>query len=121
MDAQARTEPGDEHFAAASETFKLLGDGTRLKILWALLDREHSVGDLAGRVGAQPAAVSQHLAKLRAARLVRARREGNRMYYVAADGHVRSLVEQTLRHATHLLPEHPATPTADSEQIRTVA
>lgn len=121
MDAQTVSDPGDEEFAAASETFKLLADGTRLKILWALLRQEHSVGELAARVGAQPAAVSQHLAKLRAAHLVRVRREGNRMYYEAEDAHVRSLVEQTLRHATHVVPDHPAAPRPPAEQIRTVA
>jgi ArsR family transcriptional regulator, zinc-responsive transcriptional repressor len=121
VDAQTVGEPGAEQFAAASETFKLLADGTRLKILWALLHQEHSVGELAARVGAQPAAVSQHLAKLRAAHLVRARREGNRMYYEADDAHVQSLVDQTLRHATHVVPELLAAPSPEDGQIRTVA
>jgi DNA-binding transcriptional ArsR family regulator len=112
MDAQVVVEPEDEHFAVASETFKLLADATRLKILWALLTNEHSVGDLASHVGAQPAAVSQHLAKLRAAHLVRTRREGNRMYYQAADGHVRHLVEDALRHTAHTAHAAPAAPAA---------
>ena len=55
---------------------KLLGDETRLRVIWALLEGEHSVNELAELVSAQPAAVSQHLAKLRLARLVRSRREG---------------------------------------------
>lgn len=96
-------QPGDEEFALGAETFKLLADGTRLKILWALMQRAHSVGDLARQVGAQPAAVSQHLAKLRAAHLVRVRREGNRMYYDTDDAHVRHLVEQALSHTAHQL------------------
>ena len=58
---------------------KLLGDETRLRVIWALLEGEHSVNELADIVGAQPAAVSQHLAKLRLARLVRSRREGTRI------------------------------------------
>jgi DNA-binding transcriptional ArsR family regulator len=41
---------------------KLLGDETRLRVIWSLLEGEHSVNELADRVGAQPAAVSQHLA-----------------------------------------------------------
>ena len=61
---------------------KLLGDETRLRVIWALLEGEHSVNELAEVVGAQPAAVSQHLAKLRLARLVRSRREGTRIFYV---------------------------------------
>jgi ArsR family transcriptional regulator, zinc-responsive transcriptional repressor len=80
---------------------KLLGDETRLRVIWALLEGEHSVNDLAEIVGAQPAAVSQHLAKLRLARLVRSRREGTRVYYVLDDAHVRRLVEEVLTHAAH--------------------
>ncbi len=105
----AYTLPDGERFELAVETFKLLADNTRLRILWALLHGEHSVGDLATHVGAQPPAVSQHLAKLRMARLVKVRREGNRLYYAADNSHVRHLVEQALFHTDHLvhdLPEH---------------
>ena len=52
--------------------------------MWALLHGEHSVNELADHVGARPPAVSQHLAKLRAAGLVRTRRDGNRIFYAAA-------------------------------------
>ncbi len=93
----------DEQVDLAVEMFKLLADGTRLRILWALLHGEHSVGDLAAHVGAQPAGVSQHLAKLRLARLVKVRREGNRMFYAAENTHVRELVEQALFHADHVV------------------
>jgi DNA-binding transcriptional ArsR family regulator len=74
-----------------------------------LLHGEHSVSNLADHVGAQPSAVSQHLAKLRMARVVRVRREGNRMFYAAENAHVRRLVEEALFHADHLvggLPDH---------------
>jgi DNA-binding transcriptional ArsR family regulator len=122
VDAQTVVLPGDEQFGLASETFKLLADSTRLKILWALLQREHSVGDLARQVGAQPAAVSQHLAKLRAAYLVRVRREGNRMYYDADDAHVRHLVEQALRRTAHLVADRPGGGDQPGERpVRTVA
>jgi len=56
----------------AAESLRLLGDPTRIKILWALLQGESSVACLADLVGASPTAVSQHLAKLRLAGLVRA-------------------------------------------------
>jgi DNA-binding transcriptional ArsR family regulator len=85
---------------------KLLGDETRLRIICALLEGEHSVNELADLVGAQPAGVSQHLAKLRLARLVRSRREGTRIYYVVDDLHVRRLVEEVLTHADHVRSEH---------------
>ncbi len=70
-----------EEIEAAVGMLKLLGDETRLRIIWALLHQEYSVNELAEVVGAQPAGVSQHLAKLRLARLVRTRRSGNRIYY----------------------------------------
>ncbi|HEY1829590.1 MAG TPA: metalloregulator ArsR/SmtB family transcription factor [Acidimicrobiales bacterium] len=93
-------EAGELH--SAVEMLKLLGDETRLRIVCALLEGEHSVNDLAGVVGAQPAGVSQHLAKLRLGRLVRTRREGTRVYYVIDDAHVRGLVEAVLSHADHV-------------------
>ncbi len=68
--------PAGEEFRSAVGMLKLLGDETRLRVIWVLLEGEHSVNELAEVVGAQPAAVSQHLAKLRLARLVRSRREG---------------------------------------------
>jgi DNA-binding transcriptional ArsR family regulator len=100
-------QPADTQVELAVETFKLLADETRLRILWALLHGEHSVNELAAHVGAQPAAVSQHLAKLRLARLVRGRREGTRMFYAAENSHVRQLVEQALFHADHLVDDAP--------------
>ncbi len=81
---------------------KLLADETRLRVIWALMEGERSVNQLAELVGAQPAAVSQHLAKLRLARLVRSRREGTRIFYVVDDEHVRLLVEEVMNHADHV-------------------
>jgi DNA-binding transcriptional ArsR family regulator len=81
-----------------------------MKILWALLQGESSVACLAELVGAAPTAVSQHLAKLRLARLVRARREGTFVYYTAADVHVKALLTEALFHADHAdkdLADHP--------------
>lgn len=109
-DRDRRTEAGDPEFELAVDTFKLLGDVTRLKILWALLHGERSVGELADHVGARVPAVSQQLAKLRAARLVRARRDGNHMYYGADDAHVLHLVEQALFHSDHVVRETSARP-----------
>lgn len=94
--------PSEDEFQSAVGMLKLLGDETRLRIIWALLDGEHSVNELASLVGAHPTGVSQHLAKLRLARLVRTRRDGTRIYYVADDAHVRRLVEEVLSHADHV-------------------
>ena len=93
----------------AVATMKLLADETRLKLVWALLHGEHSVGELADHVGAQPANVSQHLAKLRLARLVRVRRDGNRVLYLIENDHVGRLLEEALFHSNHVqrgLPDH---------------
>ncbi|MDT5067901.1 MAG: hypothetical protein QOK02_4056, partial [Mycobacterium sp.] len=57
----------------------MLADTTRVQLLWSLADREMSVNDLAGRVGKPAPSVSQHLAKLRMAHLVRTRREGTQV------------------------------------------
>lgn len=103
--------PNEEQVNLAAETFRMLADATRVKVLWALLQGESSVACLAELVGATPTAVSQHLAKLRLARLVKTRREGTFVYYSAADVHVRRLLEEALFHADHTdqdLPDHPA-------------
>lgn len=92
-----------EQVALAADTLKLLSDPTRLKILWALLHGEHSVSELAEHITAQPAAVSQHLAKLRIAQLVKVRRDGNKMFYLTDNGHVRKLIEEALSQADHII------------------
>lgn len=79
----------------------MLSDGTRVKLLWCLLDSERSVGDLANLVDKPPAAVSQHLAKLRLARLVQTRREGNTIFYRLDSDHARHLVLEGIHHAEH--------------------
>lgn len=86
----------------------MVAETTRLRIMWALLHGEHSVNELADHLGARPAAVSQHLAKLRLGRLVSTRREGTRIFYLADNDHVRRLVEEALLHADHILQGHPA-------------
>ena len=96
-----------ERLDAATEMFKMLADRTRLHIMWALLHGEHPVGALAEHVGVAPAAVSQHLAKLRLARLVHTRREGNRIFYSAENDHVLRLVTEALFHADHLTSGRP--------------
>ncbi|MFI6510439.1 ArsR/SmtB family transcription factor [Streptosporangium sp. NPDC050855] len=103
--------PTEEQVHLAAESFRLLCDPTRIKILWALLQGESSVACLAELADAAPAAVSQHLAKLRLAGLVKGRREGTFVYYSAADEHVRRLLTQGLYHADHLDREDaPAAP-----------
>ena len=93
--------PQDEQADLAAETFRMLADPTRIKLLWALLQGESSVTCLAELAGVSPTSVSQHLAKLRLAGLVRGRREGTFVYYAAANTHVHALLAEALFHADH--------------------
>lgn len=93
--------PPDEQANLAAETFRMLADPTRIKLLWALLQGESSVTCLAELAGVSATSVSQHLAKMRLAGLVRGRREGTFIYYSAASTHVQSLLAQALFHADH--------------------
>jgi DNA-binding transcriptional ArsR family regulator len=101
--------PAPEQVDLAVEVFGMLSDATRVRLLWALLDAERSVNELAEAVGKAPATVSQHLAKLRMARLVRTRRQANQIFYRIDSSHVRQLVEDAIFHAEHTtggIPEH---------------
>jgi DNA-binding transcriptional ArsR family regulator len=105
--------PSSSQVAVASDAFRLLSDPTRIKLLWALLQGESSVSCLARLVGASPTAVSQHLSKLRWAKLVSVRREGTFAYYSAADEHVARLLAEALFQADHRasgLPERLTSP-----------
>lgn len=103
MDAQVRTHPSIDAFAAAAEVLKLVADPTRLHLLWVLVAGEHTVSALAETVGARPASVSQHLGKLRLGNLVGTRREGNRIHYSLANDHVARLVRESILEADHLV------------------
>lgn len=81
-----------------SRIFKALGDGSRLKILWALEKGEMCVCDLAALLGISESAVSHQLRLLRTMRLVKNRRHGTILYYRLADLHVSELVRVALEH-----------------------
>jgi DNA-binding transcriptional ArsR family regulator len=93
--------PDDADVQVAADAFRMLSDTNRIKILVALLQGESSVNCLAELIGASPSVVSQHLAKLRLAGLVRVRREGTFAYYAAANSHVQRLLNEALSHADH--------------------
>ncbi len=86
----------------------MLADGTRIRLLWELQDSERSVNQLAESVGKPAPAVSQHLAKLRMARMVRTRREGNQVFYRVENDHVASLVRDAIHNAEHATDGIPA-------------
>ncbi len=102
MSAHKRNKPSEDHVAIATDLFKLVSDPTRLKILWALLHGEHSVGELAEDVGVASTVVSQHLAKLRIAHMVSVRRDGTKMFYSAENEHALKLIEQAFSQADHI-------------------
>lgn len=96
-----RPVPDDEQVELAVEVFRMLADATRVRLLWGLLDGERSVNDLAQLVGKPAPAVSQHLAKLRMARLVATRRQANQIFYRIETEHVSQLVADAIYHAEH--------------------
>jgi len=85
----------------------MLADGTRVQILWELIDRELPVNELADTIGKPGPSVSQHLAKLRMARLVRTRREGTQMFYQLENDHIRQLIIDAIDNAEHAGPSVP--------------
>lgn len=93
-----------------ADTFGMLSDATRAQIVYMLTKGEYSVNELAEFVPVSPSAVSHHLARLRAVRLVHTRREGNQVFYSIDDAHVEALFREALYHLDHVrrnLPDHP--------------
>lgn len=85
-----------------AEWFKVLGDATRARILYAVLEAgELCVCDLAATVDVPESTVSHALRWLRGAGVVRARRSGKMMYYSLDDGHVRMLLDIGREHLRH--------------------
>ena len=97
-----------EYVELAVEVFAMLSDATRIRIILALRDSELAVNQLAEKVGKSQAAVSQHLAKLRLARIVATRREGTRIFYRLSNEHARRLVADAIFQAEHALDDIPA-------------
>jgi len=96
-----------EQAELAVEVFRMLSDTTRVRLLWELIDQELAVNELADRLGKPAPSVSQHLAKLRMARLVRTRREGTQVFYRVENEHVAQLVRDAVHNAEHAGPELP--------------
>lgn len=87
-----------EHVKSLADTFRVLGDPTRVRILDALSGGELCVNNLASRIGLSESAVSHQLRLLRTMRLVRARREGRQAYYAVDDHHILELLAQASTH-----------------------
>jgi len=90
--------PDEDLLFDLAELFKIFGDSTRIKILFALLGRELAVGDLAEVLQMTQSAVSHQLRILKANGLVRFRREGKSMIYTLSDDHVSKILNMGLEH-----------------------
>ena len=113
--AAARRRALDENTTGElCQTFKALGDVSRLKILWALEHEEMCVCDLAALLGISESAVSHQLRLLRTLRLVKNRRDRTILYYRLVDAHVSQLVGIALQH----IQEPAARPMQSEENNR---
>lgn len=90
--------PPDRDILSLAETFKILGDPTRVKVCQALSAQELCVCDLAKLLGISESATSHQLRVLRNRRLVRYRKEGKMVYYSLDDEHIERLMKEALRH-----------------------
>jgi DNA-binding transcriptional ArsR family regulator len=90
-----------EESEALSALFKVFGDETRIRILWALDQHEMCVCDLCSVLGMTKSAVSHQLGSLRAVHLVKWRKDGTSVYYSMDDEHVREVFETGLAHIRH--------------------
>ena len=88
----------DDTSRALADIFKTLGDATRIRLLFALMQKELCVCDLAAVSGASESAVSHQLRVLRNQKLVKYRRDGKILYYSLMDNHVKILFTQGLEH-----------------------
>jgi ArsR family transcriptional regulator len=98
VEAVKKKMPEDNDLYDLSDFFKVLGDSTRSKIIWALDEHEMCVCDLAVLLGMTKSAISHQLRSLREANLVINRREGKNMFYSLADDHVKQIFEKGLEH-----------------------
>ncbi|MDD5790012.1 MAG: metalloregulator ArsR/SmtB family transcription factor [Spirochaetia bacterium] len=90
--------PDEDTLIDLAELFKIFGDSTRVKILFALQEGEMPVGDVAVELGMTDSAISHQLKILKDSKLVRGRREGRQIYYSLADEHVVSILNQGMEH-----------------------
>ncbi len=108
--AAARRDLGpDETYQALADSFRVLADPTRSKLVYLLLRREMCVTDLAIVLGVSESAVSQHLRVLRGQRLVSSRRDGQHVFYHLIDAHIEQLVSVGLEHLGDSEPERTPT------------
>ena len=99
--ATLKNMPEDDIFNKLAEFFKILGDTTRAKILFALDQNEMCVCDIANVLGMSKSSISHQLGTLRRMSIVKCRREGKEVYYSIDDDHVKGLFELGIEHIEH--------------------
>ena len=90
--------PDDEVLYDLAELFKVFGDSTRIRILYAMFRQEMNVTDLCEALGLSISAISHQLRLLKQAKLVRSRRDGRMVYYMLADEHVKTIIGMAKEH-----------------------
>ena len=91
-------QPAEEYLYDLAELFKVFGDSTRIRILYALFESELCVNDIAQLLNLGQSAVSHQLKILKDAKLVRFRREGKIIFYALDDDHVRNMLSMGMEH-----------------------
>ena len=90
--------PDDEVLYELADLFRVFGDSTRIKILYALHDSELCVQEIADALGISQSAISHQLRILKDSKLVRFRRDGKTVFYALDDDHVRNLLNMGMEH-----------------------
>ena len=90
--------PDDEHFFDLAEFFSVMGDSTRIKILYLLFEGEMCVCDISEKLGMSMSAISHQLRVLKNARLVKYRKQGKSVFYSLHDDHVKTIINMGVEH-----------------------
>lgn len=98
IDKVKKEMPDEEKLCDLAELYKVFGDSTRIRILYALFESEMCVCDIAELLGMTVSAISHQLRVLKNAELVKSRRDGKTVFYSLADEHVRSIINQGMEH-----------------------
>ena len=100
--------PGEYIINKLTEFYKIMGDGTRLRLICALGDGEMCVCDLANVLSMTKSSISHQLAKMKTSGVVKSRREGKEVYYSLDDEHVLKIFSTTIKHIEHKKEEQNA-------------
>ena len=88
----------EKHLYDLADLFKVFGDSTRIRILFALIEEDYCVQDLAEALDMTQSAISHQLKTLKQSKLVKSRRDGRQVIYSLADDHVRTIIDQGWEH-----------------------